>query len=80
MHKIKIFLLKIEEDVNKEIERIKSLSQNSINYKEPLVINQVLKLFKKNKVNIAAVDNLCFGVKSQSCFGLLVKKYLFKNF
>jgi ATP-binding cassette subfamily A (ABC1) protein 3 len=42
-----------------------------LSVKEPLIVNQIVKLFKKSNKMVAAVDNLSFGVKAQKCFGLL---------
>nr|QUF59429.1 ATP-binding cassette transporter Abca3-like1 [Brachionus angularis] len=61
----------IEDDVQKEIYRIKNSNLNLLSSNEPLIVNNLLKLFRKKNVNVSAVDNLCFGVKSHTCFGLL---------
>ncbi|CAF0854082.1 unnamed protein product [Brachionus calyciflorus] len=62
---------KIEEDVKKESDRIQNSNLSKLSYHEPLIVSQLLKLFKKKSIRISAVDNLSFGVKSQICFGLL---------
>nr|UOU03314.1 ATP-binding cassette subfamily A3-like 1 [Brachionus rubens] len=59
------------EDVKEESERIQNSNLKKLSEHEPLIIKKTLKLFKKKKINIAAVDNLSLGVGSQSCFGLL---------
>ena len=40
-------LNKIESDVQKEISRIKKSNLRKLAFDEPLIINQILKLFKK---------------------------------
>jgi ATP-binding cassette subfamily A (ABC1) protein 3 len=62
---------KIDSSVQKEITRIKNSNLMDLSIKEPLIVNQIVKLFKKSNKMIAAVDNLSFGVKAQKCFGLL---------
>lgn len=62
----------IESDVRSEIERVTSSNLKDLAKTEPLVVNRIVKLFKKKQMYFAAVDNLSFGVKAQRCFGLLV--------
>ena len=66
------FFQQIDYDVQSEINRIKSSNLYELSTEEPLIVNQLVKLFKNTKNYVAAVDNLSFGVKSHKCFGLLV--------
>lgn len=51
--------------------RIEKSNVNQLITKEPLVIRDLRKEFKKEGRRFAAVDNLSFGVESGECFGLL---------
>ncbi|RNA03981.1 ATP-binding cassette sub-family A member 3-like [Brachionus plicatilis] len=51
----------IEDDVSKEIKRIEDSDLTKLSKNEPLI----------KKIRLSAVDNLSFGVPSQTCFGLL---------
>nr|UOU03315.1 ATP-binding cassette subfamily A3-like 2 [Brachionus rubens] len=62
---------KLESEVEKEIKRIKNAEIDDLKSKEPLVVNQLYKKFKKNKTEFVAVDGLSFGVGQKECFGLL---------
>jgi ATP-binding cassette subfamily A (ABC1) protein 3 len=64
----------IESDVQREKERINRNDLSVLVPNEPLIVKQLLKLFRKSKVQVAAVDNLNLGVKNHSCFGLLVSE------
>nr|APD26547.1 ATP-binding cassette transporter subfamily A member 3-like X1 protein [Brachionus koreanus] len=61
----------IEDDVKKEIERIDESNLAKLSQHEPLIVKKLLKLFKKKNIRLSAVDNMSFGVPSQTCFGLL---------
>lgn len=63
---------KIENDVKHEIERVNKSNLKELAKTEPLIVNRIVKLYKKKKMYFAAVDSLSFGVKAQRCFGLLV--------
>ncbi len=59
-----------EDDVSSEYERVKNTKE--LSKIEPLIVNDVLKVFKKKKnENFVAVNHLSFGVQSKECFGLL---------
>jgi ABC-type multidrug transport system ATPase subunit len=61
----------LEEDVLAERNRIASADIQELSQKEPLVIKEVLKKFKKGNKDFLAVNNLNFGVSPNECFGLL---------
>ena len=61
-----------EDDVAREYERVKTNDLEELSKIEPLIVNDVLKVFKKGKKdNFVAVNHLSFGVQSKECFGLL---------
>lgn len=63
-------LIKIDENVKQETERIKNLDLKSST--EPLLVNELIKEFyQKNREKLNAVNNLSLGVSSNECFGLL---------
>jgi hypothetical protein len=63
--------LKVDYDVQNEINRIKSFSSNLeiIAANEPLVVYNLVKKYKKHKTLLTAVDHLSFGVNKNECFG-----------
>ena len=61
--------MKLEEDVKKESQRIKSSDLQVRALEEPLVVNDLVKLFKKDGKPFSAVNNLTFGVLPAECFG-----------
>ena len=62
---------KLENDVEEEILRLKNSNLESLSKKEPLVVNKLVKIYKKGKVSVKAVNHLSFGVQREQCFGLL---------
>ena len=62
-----LILLKLEEDVKKESLRIKSSDLQERALEEPLIVNDLVKLFRKD--GYTAVNNLSFGVLPNECFG-----------
>ena len=67
-----------------EFKRIKNTDLQSLSFKEPLIVNDLLMEYKKKKEKFVAVKHLGFGVQRGECFGLLGKyyqsvKFLFKN-
>lgn len=64
-----LIFLKLEEDVKKESLRIKSSDLQERALEEPLIVNDLVKLFKKDGKPYAAVNNLSFGVLPNECFG-----------
>ncbi len=55
----------------KEIQRLKNSNLESLSRKEPLVVNKLVKVYRKGKANVRAVNQLSFGVQKKQCFGLL---------
>lgn len=66
-------MIKLEEDVRKEKERVEVLYENSEQKAlETVMVRNVTKKYKKNhKKWFYAVDHLSFGVGGAECFGLL---------
>lgn len=54
-----------------EGERIKNSDLVEISQREPLVVYNLMKRFRKGNVDFVAVNHLSFGVRRQECFGLL---------
>lgn len=63
--------LKLEKDVEEESLRLKNSNLEKLSRREPLVVNRLVKMYKKNRVKVKAVNQLSFGVQRQQCFGLL---------
>ena len=62
----------MESDVLNEVNRIENCDLELLSKKEPLIVNNIAKRFKKKgAVNFTAVNHLSFGVQSRECFGLL---------
>jgi hypothetical protein len=59
----------LEEDVKKESDRIKNANLEELATKEPLVIAELTKKFRKNKKDFVAVNRLSFGIDNKECFG-----------
>lgn len=57
--------------MEKEIQRLKNSNLESLSRKEPLVVNKLVKVYKKGRTNVRAVNQLSFGVQKEQCFGLL---------
>ena len=71
MHK-----LKLENDVASEFNRIADSDLEVISKQQPLIVNDIVKQFKKKgKGKFIAVNHLGFGVQPKECFGLLGKLY-----
>jgi hypothetical protein len=65
------FLLKFEEDVQAEFDRIKQSDLKQLSKSETLVVSNIVKKFKKKKKEFYAVNHVSFGVENKECFGLL---------
>jgi hypothetical protein len=78
------FFEKLEEDVKNESFRVKSLNLSKpASIREPLVVKELRKIFKKNAKPFSAVGGLSFGVLPTDCFGLLGTNlivYIFEYF
>ena len=72
-----------DQDVQNESMRIGSLNLEKSSLREPLVVKDLTKIYKKsNGETFRAVDNLSFGVLPTECFGYISKtliKYYIKN-
>ena len=60
---------KIEEDVKQEAIRIKQSDLKVKSASEPLLVSQLLKVFRKGKKEYKAVNMLSFGISPKECFG-----------
>ena len=78
------FLLKFEEDVQAEFDRIKQSDLKQLSKSETLVVSNIVKKFKKKKKEFYAVNHVSFGVENKECFGLLgmngAGMFLFNSF
>jgi hypothetical protein len=61
--------LKYEEDVGNEALRLKYENFHALTKKEPIVVRDLVKIFKKSGKTFSAVNNLSFGVQPTECFG-----------
>ncbi len=61
--------IQIEPDVQAEIDRVRRSNLKELAVKEPLVVCDLVRKFKKNKVEFFAVNNLGFGIAQNECFG-----------
>ena len=58
--------------MEREFERIKNADLTELSKKEPLILNDILRVFEKVKNDtFVAIDHLSVGVKNKECFGLL---------
>lgn len=54
-----------------EAERIRNSDIVELSKREPLVVHNLMRRFRKGNVDFVAVNHLSFGVRRQECFGLL---------
>ena len=59
----------LDSDVKTESDRIKGSDLKQLSAKEPLVVAELFKKFKKVKTKFVAVNKLSFGIASKECFG-----------
>jgi hypothetical protein len=60
---------KIEQDVLAEIERVRNSDLKELASKEPLVVSELVKRYKKGKEEFLAVNRLGFGISRNESFG-----------
>lgn len=58
-----------------EAMRVKHSNINDLREKEPLVVNNLYKKFKKNKTKFVAVNHMSFGVQKRSVLGMILIKF-----
>ncbi len=61
----------MEPDVQAEMDRVKNSNLKELASKEPLVVSELVKKFKKGKVEFTAVNRLGFGIASNESFGYI---------
>ncbi len=52
-----------------EIDRVRRSDLKELAAKEPLVVSDLVRKFRKNKVEFTAVNNLGFGIAQNESFG-----------
>ncbi len=64
-------LIKVEDDVQAEMNRVSNCDLKIQSASEPLILSGLSKMFVKGKTKFLAVNNLGFGIAPKECFGLL---------
>ena len=67
--KNKIFSSELKSNVLRESLRIETSNLQDLIQREPLVVKNLKKEFRRNRIRFMAVNNVSFGIQKKECFG-----------